>query len=354
MSHLKERPETNCLNCNAHVIGRYCHICGQENIEPKETVWHLLSHFVEDLTHFDGKFFNSLRLLVFRPGFLSREYINGRRASYLNPIRMYVFTSAIFFLFFFTFGTSEHKKNQTKTHSDKIAKGNTPKTVLPQMSDSAADEETEKVKKQLAEEGVDLPKLKIDKVKRDSGIDFFNERYTSKAHYDSLVAGGKIKSNWFKRKLIYRLLEIDEKYKSDSDKFTEVFGEVMLHSLPQMVFISLPFFALLLKLFYVRNKRFYYADHIIFSLHLYIFVFFSMLLLLGFDRLFAQFDRGIPGSIEVVITFGLFIYEYKAIRNFYDQRRMKTIIKFLLLNFSFLFVTMLLSLVFLVFSLFKI
>ncbi|MEO6723037.1 MAG: DUF3667 domain-containing protein, partial [Ferruginibacter sp.] len=103
MNHLKERSEKDCLNCNARLHGTYCHICGQENIEPKESFWHLVAHFFYDITHFDGKFFSTLKYLIWRPGFLPAEYARGRRASYLNPIRMYVFTSAFFFLIFFSF-----------------------------------------------------------------------------------------------------------------------------------------------------------------------------------------------------------------------------------------------------------
>ncbi len=102
MSHFPERTDKNCLNCGAEVLGRYCQNCGQENLEPKETFWHLVTHFVNDVTHFDGKFFSTLKFLLFRPGFLSKEYVRGRRMSYLHPIRMYVFTSAIFFIIFFS------------------------------------------------------------------------------------------------------------------------------------------------------------------------------------------------------------------------------------------------------------
>ncbi|MCY7293029.1 MAG: DUF3667 domain-containing protein [Ferruginibacter sp.] len=102
MSHLNERQGKNCLNCNTEVAGRYCQYCGQENIETKETVWHLVSHFFQDITHFDGKFFSTLKYLFTKPGFLSKEYMIGRRASYVNPVRMYVFTSAFFFLIFFS------------------------------------------------------------------------------------------------------------------------------------------------------------------------------------------------------------------------------------------------------------
>ena len=103
MPHNKERKEKICLNCNAAIYGRYCHVCGQENIEPKEKFWHIANHFIEDVTHFDGKFFSTLKYLLFRPGFLSKEYLRGRRVSYLHPIRMYVFTSAVFFSFIFLF-----------------------------------------------------------------------------------------------------------------------------------------------------------------------------------------------------------------------------------------------------------
>src|SRR5580692_3860795 len=121
MSHLKERKERNCLNCQATLIGRFCHVCGQENLEPKETVWHLVQHFFNDITHFDGKFFSTVKYLLRKPGFLSAEYMVGRRASYLNPIRMYVFTSAIFFLILFTLKKPEDMVNMNDDAPSKAA-----------------------------------------------------------------------------------------------------------------------------------------------------------------------------------------------------------------------------------------
>jgi hypothetical protein len=103
VSHVPQRKEKDCLNCGTIVQGRYCHVCGQENVVPKETFWHMVTHFFYDITHFDSKFFESVRDLVLRPGFLSKEYMLGRRAGYLHPVRMYVFTSAIFFLLFLRF-----------------------------------------------------------------------------------------------------------------------------------------------------------------------------------------------------------------------------------------------------------
>ena len=100
MSHVPERKEKDCLNCGAIVQGRYCQKCGQENVEPHESFWSMLHHFFEDITHFDGRFFSSLFTLIRKPGFLSAAYVEGKRNSFLHPVRMYVFSSAIFFLVF--------------------------------------------------------------------------------------------------------------------------------------------------------------------------------------------------------------------------------------------------------------
>ncbi|HEV7781205.1 MAG TPA: DUF3667 domain-containing protein, partial [Chitinophagaceae bacterium] len=102
MSHIPERKEKDCLNCGTIVQGHFCQNCGQENVVPKETFWHMVTHFFYDITHFDSNFFHTIHHLILKPGLLSREYMIGRRASYLHPIKMYVFSSAIFFLLFFS------------------------------------------------------------------------------------------------------------------------------------------------------------------------------------------------------------------------------------------------------------
>src|SRR3569833_749656 len=95
------RSDKTCLNCGADVTGRFCGLCGQENIEPKETVGRLVKHFVGDITHYDSKFFTTVRDLLFKPGFLTKEYISGRRTRYLDPIRTYVFKSVLFLIALF-------------------------------------------------------------------------------------------------------------------------------------------------------------------------------------------------------------------------------------------------------------
>jgi hypothetical protein len=353
MSHLKERLEKNCLNCNAEVQGRFCQVCGQENIETKETVWHLISHFFQDITHFDGKFFSTVKYLITKPGFLSKEYMIGRRASYVNPIRMYIFTSAFFFLIFFSFFKID---NGTVGTTSTTMNGKT-FAQLELMDSSAFDAFTKKVNKEDGKPAIAMsrPEFKkyFDSSLENGNFQFTPGHYRSKAEYDSLLRSGKKKHNWFERQMIYKNIEINEKFKGRKGEIFTTFSNILLHSLPQMFFILLPLFALLLKLLYIRRKNYYYVNHGIFSIHFYIFSFIAMLVMFAFNKLNSQLHWTIITIAETIIGFGIFFYLYKAMRKFYLQRRAKTIIKFLLLCFLLLVICTLLFVVFVFFSLFK-
>src|SRR5476651_16760 len=96
------RAENDCLNCGATLQGKFCHVCGQENLEIKESFGHLMNHAVGDYFHFDDKFFNKLKPLLFKPGKLTNEYMAGKRSSYLHPLKMYIFISFIYFVLLFS------------------------------------------------------------------------------------------------------------------------------------------------------------------------------------------------------------------------------------------------------------
>jgi len=342
VSHLKERTEKNCLNCNAEIIGKYCHICGQENIHPKETVWHLVNHFFQDITHFDGKFFSTVGLLIRKPGFLPAEYIAGRRASYLNPIRMYVFTSAVFFLIFFSF----FPVNTKSFVNDLTIDGRTAAEIrkLPTDSFMAV---TARIN-----DGVPLNREQFEKHvdSLQDGFHLTGSRYKSKQEYDSILAKGIKKHNWLQRKLIYREIEANETYHNDSKQFFRTLLTAMIHNFPKMFFISLPLFALFLKALYWRHKEYFYVSHGMFSIYLYIFVFIILLFLMAVKGLIAALHWEWLEYLRGALLLYIFIYEYKALRNFYRQGRGKTILKFILLNTLSFVMIMILFIMFLLFS----
>jgi Protein of unknown function (DUF3667) len=349
VSHLKERTEKTCLNCNAPLAGRFCHVCGQENIEPKETVWHLVMHFFNDVTHFDGKFFSTLGLLIRKPGLLPREYMLGKRASYLNPIRMYIFTSAIFFLIFFS---TFHITDKSIYETMKIdIHGKTLNELRLLDPDSLRIFTAKYEGKPIPRDGLEKY---FDSVKNNLGLDLTKEGYTSKRQYDSVLKNGIIKHNWLHRKFIYREIEINEKYNHNAGGYVSLLLSTFLHSFSQMLFISLPIFALILKLLYRRRKDYYFVSHGIFGIHFYIFVFIVMLLMLGLSGLQDLLHWEWLEFLRSLVELTIFFYLYKAMRNFYQQRRAKTIGKFLLLNILSAFMIGSLFIVFILFSFMKV
>jgi uncharacterized protein DUF3667 len=414
VSHLKERKERICLNCNTALYGRFCHVCGQENLEPKETVWHLVNHFFQDITHFDGKFFSTVKYLLTRPGFLSKEYMLGRRASYLNPIRMYVFTSAIFFVILFSMtnadnlmkldekpdkevskGIKDWEKEKTRLQSKLIADRLEKDTDTAETVDNIKDldEEIAAAKKvygdtstrkfdnkdvallmarvamdSLKAEGVPgnigkrannaLAKRDSSKNKNDGPVlfNFFDKNYESTGAYDSAqrMLPEDQRDGWMKTIFRRRAIIIQEEVNKDKRGYIKHFGETFLHSFPKILFISLPFFALILKLVYVRRKQFYYTSHGIFTIHVYCAAFILLLVLILSNQLQAMLSckwfHVALTILDVAVWIYLFIYLYKAMRRFYGQGRFKTIMKYLIISFLAFIVNVFLLVLFILIS----
>jgi Protein of unknown function (DUF3667) len=86
-----------CDNCGAVLVGPYCHACGQSAERPETSVRGFLRHAAADLTSLDSRFLRTLALLLARPGRLTREYLDGRRVRYTQPLSLYLAAAAVFF-----------------------------------------------------------------------------------------------------------------------------------------------------------------------------------------------------------------------------------------------------------------
>jgi hypothetical protein len=88
---------STCPNCGDRSVASYCPACGQKAAPLAPTLGYFVHELTHEILHVDGKIFRSLRLLLTRPGFLTREIFAGRRASYLSPIRLYLIASILAF-----------------------------------------------------------------------------------------------------------------------------------------------------------------------------------------------------------------------------------------------------------------
>jgi hypothetical protein len=426
LSHLPERKKKDCLNCGRVVKGRYCHRCGQENVETKQSVWQFLVHFFNDITHFDGKFFQTLKLLVTKPGFVTAEFFQGRRLRYLDPARMYIFTSAVFFLIYFNITSPFFKvdlpkkpkselmmieqlegmnEQQFRSYISALVLTDTAFSKQGLLPDYRKHEEIQKRTTYLINEAEDnefmamvrhknhrwlLNSIRRWKIPSDSlaeipdtsfrrflvsrlmqdpevsranlkrhlqgqtGITIGKVKYRTKAEYDSLVNAGKTDHNWFQRVIFRRVLELNEKYRSDGTTMMRTVATSFNQFLPQMLFVSLPMLAVILKLLYWRRKQFYYVDHTIFLLHLYIFVFITMLLNIGLGSIQRSAGWSFINFIQVGIVIWNLIYTYLGMKRYYQQGHLKTFSKFVLLLITALVIMLFLFLAFLLLSLFKV
>ncbi|HVU58410.1 MAG TPA: DUF3667 domain-containing protein [Puia sp.] len=368
-------------------MGRYCHVCGQENLEPKETVWHLVTHFFNDITHFDGKFFETVRLLLRKPGFLSVQYVAGRRASFLNPIRMYVFTSAIFFIILFSLrgpkgivemGEGSNRKrglvelerarlrqDSILTHSKDAderedaeralvryrARITAVKHVYGDSTDRKFnDDELDMVVTQDLRDSLlrsEVPQVVKDRLQKtikdreynESNDDFsfygMNRGYRTVEAYDSAEQRlpEDLRDGWLKRTMVHKLIHLQEEYRTDKKAFKEHLAENILHSFPKILFITLPIFALILNILYFRHKKqYYYVDHGIFTIHVYCATFILLMATILVNKLGDAIGVGWVKIISMIIQMGIWfyilIYLYKAMRGFYHQGRFKTFLKY--------------------------
>lgn len=344
MSSQPERSEKTCLNCHASLVGRFCHVCGQENVVTKQNFWSLVQHFIYDLFHFDGKFFETLRYLLFSPGRVPKEFIAGRRASFLQPIRMYLFTSAFFFLVFFSVG------NYGFTLQKELLDNDDRKEFITQFerylnnypSDSVLIQSKLRILKDT------MRPLFVDELFTGLPFPINGKLYREVSEYDSVQKSlpDSSKDDRIKKLFTRKLIAIHNERGGDPTETGRAMISDFAHKFPYLLFVSLPFFAGILKLLYRRRRDLFYSDHAIFSIYHYIISFILLLFIYVLDQL----NNWLNSILITIIVIGLMIwwwvYLFKSMRRFYEQSRLKTLLKFILLTFIGFLLMMVLFLIF--------
>lgn len=100
MKHSPELKEHTCKNCGHVFTGLYCNLCGEKVIEAKDRSFkNFLGNILTAITLADNRFLKTLWLTIKNPGFLSKEYANGRRVKYVRPLQMFFVLNLVYFLF---------------------------------------------------------------------------------------------------------------------------------------------------------------------------------------------------------------------------------------------------------------
>lgn len=353
MSHKNPlRKDKTCLNCNHVVDQRFCPNCGQENTDTRKTFHHLFVHFFEDLTHYENAFWKTIKNLLLRPASLTKEYLSGKRLSYLAPVRLYIFISFVTFFMMAVLPDEKDEddaieiseKKETAVKSSKNEHFNFADTLkkrreeVQRMKDSIA-------KRNLSKEALRIEQLKktgilndaeadsikklieIAKKKDKDSIDdegyLFSSQYKTVAELDSVRKAKPEEMNFMEYFLEKRSIELKKKYTGEQLK--ERFMESIKKNIPKALFFYLPIFALVLWLFH-NKKRWYYFDHGIFTLHYFSFLLLIQLILLLISQFLNLFGDAlwievVDGIIQFVGFIWMFYYFFPAHHRFYGETR---------------------------------
>ncbi|TBX65793.1 DUF3667 domain-containing protein [Flavobacterium silvisoli] len=324
MSKSPLRQDKTCLNCRYVVENRFCPNCGQENTDTRKTFHHLFVHFFEDLTHYENAFWKTIKNLFFKPASLTKEYLSGKRLSYLAPVRLYIFISFVTFFIITAFPGNEEELlsgNETQTVQIKDKNG--------VLKDSVISVKKIKISEILKAEDALQKEQHLTNEKANEN--FLNFGYRNIRELDSMQKYGPANeklTDW-EYNVIKKSLLV--KAKNTKQELMEKFLEQLRHDFPKTLFIYMPLFAFVLWLFHGK-KRWYYFDHGIFTLHYFSFLLLSILLIFFFNKIMNCFvENSITDTIRYVglgaSYIWMFYYFFPAHHRFYGETRIISFLK---------------------------
>lgn len=297
---LEEDSSTNlpsdsaCLNCGTPLRGQYCGQCGQRARSRLISLWELVRDAFGDLFEIDSRLWQTLIPLLFRPGKLTADYLQGRRARFMPPFRSYLVLSLLFFVVAFFDPEEEFAlffedpPTETAEHVDERKEADQP-AVNIQIDGDDVDEDCE----------WDV-----------NGPEWLERRMTPE-----------------------RMQRICESVYADNGK--QLIDKVM-DNIPAALIILLPIMALILKVLYPLSRR-YYVEHVLFFVHFHAFFFLILSLQILWSRLIDAIGlHDVVSVLPIVVTsFYIPIYLFKAMRRVYGQGFFVTLLKYLILVVSY-------------------
>ncbi|MFY0602846.1 MAG: DUF3667 domain-containing protein [Flavobacteriaceae bacterium] len=343
--------EPECYNCGHPFSGheKFCPDCGQKNKRKKITFKSFLAEVFNGFISWDAKFWKTLIPLLTKPGKVSRDFIDGKRARYSNPFQFYLTVSIVFFLIlgivdkYHEFSDVDNGRNDfaivdlRNDNKEKIDStiNKAKKNIEGQLQNLDSVDRAE-ILSVLPSTTKDTSKVKSSKDK--NTFNFINKEHkvTKMVNYqrdhpkvavDSALTVLEIQPSLTNRFLYSRANKINSFLTNTSEENKKLQKEII--SLASVsIFIFLPIFTLFLRFVYIRRK-FTYVEHLIFVFHTQT-VFFILLTIFYILSLVTSTE-----STTFIFSIIFLIYLLIAMKKFYLQGYFKTFIKFIMINFAF-------------------
>lgn len=339
LSEKKLAGSDNCLNCGTALKGPFCYFCGQPDRNFLRFFPVLLRDLMEDLLDLDSRFMRTMKPLLFKPGRLTRDYMQGRRFRYAPPMRLYIFSSIVFFLLAALLSTDSISINSSADET-----GFNVIVDEPVAEQQAVEEALNSLPTEVREQ-VDVDKILSDEsdTKVITGGFEIDDIQFNDEPWDRETNPVDIK--WLPAWLNDRINDEIEESPHKAEQINEnpnLIIDKVFDILPATMFILLPVVALIFKFWYLFAKR-YYIEHLIFSLHNHAFLFVSLTLILLANVSETLLTRyGYAGAetamLWVIAIIGSWIplYMLISLRVVYRQNWFMTMAKFAVIGLSYL------------------
>lgn len=334
----------NCLNCGAPVQGRYCIDCGQTTDTHVPTLAEVIGDAITSIFNLDSRLWRTVLTLFFHPGRLTEDFLAGKRARYVPPLRLYLVISVLLFLITSLvpdFDEDEFEFPQGSMTDEQAAEIEAAIDAAAQARAEAAGAPPELATADAGEDpDVDLDLSRgVDFERREDGtltmIDADGNSVDLDDDYDCNVdlpgvEPGNVIAGAFK--------EACER--GAADDFRSIL-DAFVDNIPLLAFLVIPVMAVVFKVFYLFSRRNYLA-HLVFLCHTHAFTFLLVVVLVMLD-IFGDLVASMktPTSVLGGVLFLLYMpaYYFLAMRRVYGQGRLFTFAKQLALTFVYLLAT---------------
>lgn len=302
--HTRKTPDRPCLNCGDPTVGYFCPHCGQRKVDVRVSLRRMMMEVLDDQLSVNSTLPRTLGALFFRPGHLTKEYVQGRVVRYIPPFRLYLVSSLLFFILLpLVPGMDELNVSiQDEARADSVRIAAEVDSVLLARARATGQDTTQFVKT-LTEA-------------RRTGAQM------------SINFGPEPDKVWkVLRPFAARMEEAETRLNSMRPREAiRTLKDAFMDNAPTGIFLIMPLFALILKLLYLRRKRFY-VEHFVFALHVHSFAFLLLTIIM-----LAQ-----SGWVFAVLGTWFLVALYIAMKRTYGQGYIRTFFKYVLLGQAYIF-----------------
>src|SRR6266446_5576924 len=329
---------THCENCGAELSGNYCAQCGQPAIDYRRSFRHVIVDVLDSFLNWDSKFFATIGLLIVKPWRLTNEFLAGKRVRYLNPLRLYLLASILFF-FAVNYGArglhvdpsklgpkdraeieADLKKEdlppEARAKLERLLRESSPAPAVPSPSASSPP-----VAPSPSAESTAAPTTKTYGPVTDRPFVVFDaDTNKSSTPFEK----------WIEARAKDKMGEHGTKM--------GLFISTLFSNLPYMMLCCIPLFAFVLKVLYLRRHTFY-IDHLIYALHIHTFFYVGIMLIvlatMGLNRIAPP---ALAGWIIALLWILFVVQIFLSIRRVYRQGWFMSTLKFFVGGFVYMIV----------------